>query len=122
MRWLCDENIPRILVEELRQRGHDAAWIMERAPGVSDADVLALAVHEHRLCLTFDKDFGELAANASVPADCGVVLLRMPLQPAAGAAAQLAVVLESRSDWAGNFSVIEPGRIRMRPVHERSRR
>lgn len=119
MRWLCDENIPRILVEELRQRGHDAAWIMERSPGVSDVEVLAVAVREHRLCLTFDKDFGELAANASVSVDCGVLLLRMPFQPTAVAAAQLTAVLESRSDWAGHFSVVEPGRIRMRPMHVR---
>ena len=73
MRWLCDENIPRILVEELRQRGHDAAWIMERASGVSDADVLTLAVREHRLCLTFDKDFGELAYPRGLSSDCGII-------------------------------------------------
>jgi predicted nuclease of predicted toxin-antitoxin system len=122
MRWLCDENIPRILVEELRQRGHDAAWIREIAPGLSDTAVLALAVRDHRICLTFDKNFGELSGSASVPADCGVVLLRMPFRPTPGAAAQLAAILEARIDWPGHFSVIEPGRIRMRSMHERSRR
>ena len=122
MRWLCDENVPRILVEELRRRGHDAAWIRETAPGVSDVEVIALAVNDHRICLTFDKDFGELAGSASIPADCGIVLLKMSFRPTLGAAAQLATILEGRPDWSGHFLVIEPGRVRMRPMHERSRR
>jgi predicted nuclease of predicted toxin-antitoxin system len=122
MRWLCDENIPRILVEELRLRTHDTARITEREPSVSDADVFAIAVREHRICLTFDKDFGELASSATVPSDCGVVLLRIPFQPTAAAVARLASALESRSDWAGHFSVIEPGRVRMRLMGGRSAR
>jgi hypothetical protein len=56
MRWLCNENIPRNLVEELRRLGHDAVSIRERSPGIADAEVLALAVRERRICLTFDKD------------------------------------------------------------------
>jgi predicted nuclease of predicted toxin-antitoxin system len=31
------------------------------SPGSSDQEVLALAVREERILLTFDKDFGELA-------------------------------------------------------------
>jgi hypothetical protein len=29
---------------------------------------------------------------------------------------QLAKLITARDDWAGNFSVIEPGRVRMRPL------
>lgn len=70
MRWLFNENIPRILVEELSRRGHDVAWIREASPGIADADVSAVAVRERRVCLTFDEDFGELAANTTPSADC----------------------------------------------------
>lgn len=116
MRWLCNENIPRLLVEALKQRGHDVLWITEVAPGIADADVVALAARDRRICLTFDKDFGELAAKTTLPIDCGVVLLRVPMQPSVASAVRLATAIHERTDWAGHFSVIEPGRIRMRPL------
>lgn len=114
MRWLCNENIPRSVVEELHRRGHDVAWIRETSPGIADAEVLAIAVQERRICLTFDKDFGELAAAAVLPADCGVVLLRVQPRPSLEFAVEIAAAIDARADWAGHFSVLEPGRVRMR--------
>jgi predicted nuclease of predicted toxin-antitoxin system len=116
MRWLCDENVPRRLVEAFRQRDHDVVWIRQDFPGMADVDVLALAVRESRVCLTFDKDFGQLAANRPVPHDSGVVLLRLPSPASADLAQSIVIILESRSDWLGHFSVVEPGRIRMRSL------
>jgi len=116
MRWLCNENIPRSLVEELRRRGHDVVWIRETSPGIADAEVLALAVRERRVCLTFDKDFGELAAATVLPADCGVLLLRIQPRPSLDSSAEIAAAIDARADWAGHFSVLEPGRVRMRPL------
>ncbi|HKN26804.1 MAG TPA: DUF5615 family PIN-like protein [Roseiarcus sp.] len=37
------------------------------APGATDPDVLAWAAREGRILLTFDKDFGELAAASNPP-------------------------------------------------------
>jgi len=114
MRWLCNENIPRVLVEALRQRRHDVVWIREASPGIADIDVLALAVRERRICLTFDKDFGELAARTPLPADCGVLLLRVSMRASTASATEIVSAIDSRTDWAGHFTVFEPGRIRMR--------
>lgn len=83
---------------------------------MADVDVLALAVRENRVCLTFDKDFGQLAANRPVPRDSGVVLLRLPPPASTDLARSIVIVLESRSDWVCHFSVVEPGRIRMRSL------
>jgi predicted nuclease of predicted toxin-antitoxin system len=116
MRWLCDENIPRILVGALRHHGHDVVWIREESPGMPDADVLALAVGQGRVCLTFDKDFGQLAANTPIPRDSGVVLLRLPPPNSRNLAQAIVAIVDSRKDWPGHFSVVEPGRIRMRPL------
>ena len=82
---------------------------------MSDPDVLAWAARDERILLTFDKDFGELARASALPRTCGVVVLRMPM-PKPGDVGQLANLVTSRDDWAGHFSVIEPGRIRMRPL------
>jgi predicted nuclease of predicted toxin-antitoxin system len=118
MRFLADENIPGVAVTALAANGHDVAWVRSTAPGMSDSDVLAWAVRDNRILLTFDKDFGELARNSALPASCGVILIRVPPPRAGNAGAQFAASIASRHDWAGHFSVIEPGRVRMRPLNK----
>jgi hypothetical protein len=61
MRLLADENVPGPLVRALVESGCDVAWVRTVSPGVSDPEVLALAMQEKRILLTFDKDFGEIA-------------------------------------------------------------
>ena len=76
MRWLADECVAAPLVAFLRTGGHDVPYVAETAAGLSDADVIALALHEDRLLFTEDKDFGDLVfrRDRSVP---GVVLMRI---------------------------------------------
>ena len=66
--------------------------------------------------LTFDKDFGELARGSALPRTRGVVLLRMLMPKSEEAGLRLAALITAREDWVGNLSVIEPGRVRMRPL------
>jgi len=115
MQLLADENVPGPLVRALIQAGCDVSWIRTIAPGISDMEVLALAVQGERVLLTFDKDFGEIARMATLPARCGVILLRVPMPPP-HEVPRLAELILSRNDWAARFSVIEPGRIRSRPL------
>jgi predicted nuclease of predicted toxin-antitoxin system len=118
MRFLAHENIPGVAVSAPSAGGHDIAWVRNIAPGIPDSDVLAWAVRENRILLTFDKDFGDLARNATLPASCGVILFRIPPPRTDKAGAQFAASIASRKDWAGNFSVIEPDRVRMRPLNK----
>jgi len=118
MRFLADENFPGSAVAALRASGHDVVWITTSAPGSSDPVVLKQASQERRILLTFDKDFGELAKASSLPNTCGIVLLRIP-PPAPGQIGKVvADLILARDDWEGHFSVIEPGRIRMRPLNK----
>jgi predicted nuclease of predicted toxin-antitoxin system len=116
MRFLANENVPGDVVTALIEAGHDVLWVRTVAPGSTDAEVLAWAVREQRVLLTFDQDFGELAWRAGLPASCGIVLFRMPMPTPNSAGATIAATLSQRTDWAGHFSVIQPGRIRMRPL------
>ncbi|HEY3909861.1 MAG TPA: DUF5615 family PIN-like protein [Stellaceae bacterium] len=116
MRFLADENVPAAGVRALEAAGHDVVWVRLASPGISDADVLAWAIREHRILLTFDKDFGELAGTSALPPCCGIVLLRVPAPNSEAAGRLLASSIAAREDWVGHFSVIEPGRIRMRPM------
>jgi hypothetical protein len=116
MRFLANENFPGAAVAELRAAGHDVIWVRTAAPGMRDPDVLGWAARELRILLTFDKDFGELARMSELPAACGIVLFRVPMPKPRGVGQRLAALIAARADWAGHFSVIEPGRVRMRTL------
>jgi predicted nuclease of predicted toxin-antitoxin system len=113
MRFLANENFPSAAVTALEAAGHDVVWARIAAPGMTDSDMLAWA-REERILLTLDKDFGELARGSALPRTCGIILLRTPMPGDVGQ--RLADLITARDDWAGNFSVIEPGRVRMRPL------
>jgi hypothetical protein len=114
MRFLANENFPGPAIAALEAAGHDVVWIRVMKPGATDVEVLAWAAREGRILLTFDKDFGALAGRASLPINCGVVLLRTPMPKPGDAGRRLADLITARDDWAGHFSVIEPSRVRMR--------
>jgi predicted nuclease of predicted toxin-antitoxin system len=116
MRFLANENFPLAAVEALRNAGHDTAWVLSVAPGSTGDDVLRRSVDEHRVLLTFDKDFGELVFVRGEEASCGVVLFRVVLSTPEQTASFVAQTLAARGDWEGHFSVVEPGRIRMRAL------
>lgn len=116
MRFLADENFPRAAIFALRADGHDVFSVRESAPGLGDRAVLERAVAEQRVLVTLDKDFGEIAFRAKLPAGCGVVLFRLPAPRGREAGERIAALLSRRSDWAGHFAVIEPGGMRMRTL------
>ncbi len=119
MRFLANENFPGAAVRSIAEAGHDIVWVRTAAPGSADADVLAWAVRESRILLTFDKDFGELAWREKLPASSGIILFRIPIPPPDQVGAKLAARIAERCDWAGHFTVIEPLRIRMRSLPSR---
>lgn len=116
MRILANENLPRVAVAALRARGHDVNWVRTSAPGASDREVLKAAITEARLLVTFDKDFGELVFREGISGSHSIVLLRITLTSPSQLANAIVRAMESRTDWAGHFSVIEDDRIRMVPL------
>jgi hypothetical protein len=74
------------------------------------------AQRENRVILTFDKDFGELAFRAGLPASSGIILFRISTPSSEFVARAAVAALENRSDWTGHFSVVEDRRIRMTPL------
>lgn len=113
MRLLANENIPGPLVAELRAAGHEVVWMVEEGPGTADPFVIERASSEHRILLTSDLDFGELVFRVGVPAQSGVILLRLPSESLDRFVSVAMAALNSREDWEGQFSVVELGKIRM---------
>ena len=63
LRFLADMGVSWRVVEWLRSQGYDAMHLREEGLGrLVDSDIFAKALLEHRGVLTFDLDFGEIAA------------------------------------------------------------
>ena len=73
MKWSADEDIPRPSIRRLRDEGFDVVAVIDEMPGAKDHEVLARAVAESRVLLTFDRDYGELIYRHGLPCPSGVV-------------------------------------------------
>ncbi len=50
-RLLADENIPRTVIIAVGERGYDIASVWEFKPGMSDEEVVELAIRESRIII-----------------------------------------------------------------------
>jgi len=116
MRLLVNENITRTVIEKLRLSGHDVFSVKESMRSAQDDTILACAQTQQRIVVTQDKDFGELAFRAQLPSSCGVILFRLSGKDRDTDNRRMLAAIESRTDWAGHFSVVTDDRLRMRPL------
>lgn len=116
MRFSANENFPGMAVAALREAGHEVFWVRTEMAGAADEEVLAHAIAEDRVLLTFDKDFGDLVFQSGLPATSGIILFRISTTSPDAAAERVLKVVESRDDWAGQFTVVTNDRIRIRPL------
>jgi predicted nuclease of predicted toxin-antitoxin system len=116
MRFLADENVSRLVIEQLRAAGFNVTAIGATSSGVSDTDVLTTASREGRILITEDRDFGELVVRQRLAVH-GVVLLELDRLPNVAEANLVAALVAANADkLPGNLVVIEPGRVRVRPL------
>ncbi len=116
MNLLVDESVNKLVVNELRDQGHNVIYIAEFAPSVDDETVLDHANRTRSLLLTEDKDFGELVFRQGL-IHMGVVLIRLSgLSPQTKVKVISAVFENYSIDLINSFSVISPGRIRIRKI------
>jgi predicted nuclease of predicted toxin-antitoxin system len=116
MRLLADENVSRLVIERLRTGGIEVMSIGETRAGAQDKDVLKTANDEDCILITEDRDFGELVIRQRLGVR-GMILLELDrLSNAAEADVVAAIVSTCGDKLSGNLVVIEPGRIRIRPL------
>ena len=112
---LADENIAVSLVERLRAAEWDVTYIAELEPGLTDLDVLQLSNQDSRCLLTEDHDFGELIFRQQRIA-AGIILLRVPSGKLRDWNRVVNLMNGYQTRLRGSFVVIEPDRIRIRPL------
>jgi predicted nuclease of predicted toxin-antitoxin system len=116
MRFLADENVSRLVIERLRADGFEVISMSETRSGASDKDVLQAADAEGCILITEDRDFGELIIRQRLGVR-GMILLELDRLSNVAEVDAVAEVVSNHADkLVGSLVVIEPGRIRVRPL------
>ena len=77
MRFLADMGVSVRVVEWLRNQGHDAKHLREEGlHRMPNGEIFTKAIHENRILITFDLDFGEIVA-LSKGKKASVILFRL---------------------------------------------
>ncbi len=112
MRLLADENLDPQIIQALRAEGYDVRAIRETDPAAPDDRVIEIAQSENRILLTEDKDFGGIVYERAQPSP-GVILVRRFHSASKRKSDEVVNAFKKLGNsLAGEFVVIEPGRIR----------
>lgn len=76
MKFIVDECTGPTVAKWLASEGHNILSISPDRKGISDKEILKIAVSEERILITNDKDFGELIFK-NRQSHCGVIFLRL---------------------------------------------
>lgn len=117
LEFLLDADMPRAAAGVLRSRGFAVEDIRDAGLGAtSDADIIAYALRTGKVIVTRDTDFGEVLRYPRHP---GAVILRLPPETRVDEVkAYLEGFLDQvkERDILDAITIIEPGRIRRRPI------
>ena len=118
MRFLADMGISLKVVDWLRHQGHEATHLRDEGlQRMLNGEIFARAASEDRVVLTFDLDFGEIAA-LSQGRKPSVLILRLQNARASHVIDRLSVVLPSalRALERGAIVIVEEARHRVREL------
>ena len=118
MKFLGDMGVSRSTIEWIRSKGHDAVHLRDQGlQRASDADIMAKALKEGRIVLTFDLDFGAILA-ASGDKLPSVVIFRLEDESPEIVNRRMGQVLKesARSLEKGATIIVEDERYRVRPL------
>jgi predicted nuclease of predicted toxin-antitoxin system len=116
MNFVADEGVDQQIVIALRENGHDVLYIAELASGINDNMVLQFTNEQNRILMTRDKDFGELVYRDK-KVHSGIILNRLyELNSAKKAELVAKTIEEFGEELIGSFTVIQPGKIRIRKL------
>jgi len=114
MRLLADECCDLLLVNSLREDGHDVLFVAEIMRGASDDDIIEYAYTQKRILITEDKDFGELVHRLKKPV-VGLILLRFDIRDRQLKIPRIRELIASHEGrLLGAFVVLETQKIRFR--------
>ena len=113
MKLLLDGCVWGKAAEQLRAAGYDVVWVGDWSDDPGDDAILAFAHSEERICITIDKDFGELAVHHRRPHH-GILRIVGFSARRHGDVCIAALAAHGEGMLAGALITAEPGRMRIR--------
>jgi predicted nuclease of predicted toxin-antitoxin system len=122
MRFLADMGVDIRVVRWLAEQGHDAVHLRDQGlHRLPNGEIFEKAARERRILLTFDLDFGEIAA-LTMGRTVTVILFRMHNTRASQVISRLEAVLKSSAPALDRPAVVlveeSRHRIRYLPIGE----
>lgn len=113
LHFIADEGVEKKIVLELRKH-FDVSFITEAGRGSKDEAILNVALHQKRILITLDKDFGELVFRMG-KLHSGVILCRLQgLTIEQKCTLVEETILSYNVELINSFTVIHPKNIRIR--------
>jgi predicted nuclease of predicted toxin-antitoxin system len=116
MRFLIDQDVYQVTVDQLKEWGHDVTTVRElEMQQAADESLLVRAREANRIFITRDKDFGALTFLKE-SLSTGVILLRLTLITVEMVHRELNLLFHehNESELKELFCVVEPHRYRIR--------
>lgn len=114
-RLLANENFPAKSVLFLESKGYDIMSVGKDCPGITDAEIMEIAIHEQRLILTFDRDYGDLIFRKDYKPTEGVIYLRLEnYEPDFPGQLVDSIITTSNIEFTNKLTVVDKQGIRQR--------
>jgi len=111
--YLADENIPLLVIKELKKEGLKIEYLPEKLLGMKDKELINYAREKEFILLTFDKDFGQLVFKEKVKSQ-GIILLRFPpISPTKIKSIIKEILTDKGFDPNGKFVVVHETHMRI---------
>ena len=115
MKFLANENIPLTSVYYLKSLNYDIKAIGLDQAGITDQEVMKIAIEEVRTIITYDSDYGELIFKFGYRPEAGVIFIRFqPEQPLDTGKLVEKLVGESRIQFNRALTVVDSNSIRQK--------
>jgi predicted nuclease of predicted toxin-antitoxin system len=115
IRILADENVNYEIIKTLRRYGFEVVSVAENSPGITDFEVIELAVKLNAVVLTEDSDFGRLVFSCGNRIN-GVIYLRYSAGESKEVAKTLIEFLKVQRELCGKFVVVTLKKVRIRSI------
>ena len=117
MRLLADEDLPKVIVDELRSEGHEVLWVATNFAQWDDPAILERAELEACFVLTLDEDFAQIARQRRILLKrSDVALFRVHPATIERIRQFVKYFLASPGRWAGNVIVVTPDSLTLAPL------
>ncbi len=115
MKLLANESFPLKSVQNLKAQGFDIKVVGLEFGGITDREVMKIAMGEGRTIVTFDRDYGELIFRHGYRPPAGVIYLRWRRFGPEDPGRYLAELLtDTQIDFSQALTVIDEDTIRQR--------